>query len=88
MTQDEPQDGGATTPGATFLDARGLRCPLPVLRARKAMKGVDPGALLEVHATDPSAVQDFKAFCETTGDTLVDSREADGLYVFVIRKRG
>ena len=71
---------------ATVLDAKGLRCPLPVLRARKAMKSVAPGAVLEVHATDPGSVQDFRAFCETTGDTLVDVAETDGVYVFRIRK--
>ncbi|MFQ5775589.1 MAG: sulfurtransferase TusA family protein [Kiloniellaceae bacterium] len=69
-----------------MLDAKGLRCPLPVLRARKAMKSVAPGAILEVHATDPGAVQDFRAFCETTGDALLKVSEADGVYVFQIRK--
>lgn len=68
------------------LDAKGLKCPLPVLRARKAMKQVPDGGLLEVEATDPSAVQDFQAFCETTGHELVDSAEADGVYRFTIRK--
>ena len=71
----------------TILDAKGLKCPLPVLRARKAMKSVAPGGLLEVHATDPSAAQDFRNFCDTTGDELLGSRETDGVYVFEIRKR-
>lgn len=71
-----------------FLDASGLKCPLPVLRARKAMKGVAPGDLLEVKATDPGAVADFKSFCETTGDELVDWQESDGVYLFRIRKAG
>ncbi|RMD62339.1 MAG: sulfurtransferase TusA family protein [Alphaproteobacteria bacterium] len=71
----------------SVLDAKGLRCPLPVLRARKAMKPLAPGDILEVHATDPGAVQDFRAFCETTGDELVRVSEADGVYVFQIRKR-
>lgn len=72
----------------TVLDTKGLRCPLPVLRARKAMKPLAPGDVLEVHATDPSSVQDFRAFCETTGDTLLKVTEADGVYVFLIRKAG
>ncbi len=71
----------------THLDTKGLKCPLPVLRARKAMKKVAPGALLEVHATDPSAVQDFRNFCETTGDELVESRQEAEVYVFLIRKK-
>ncbi len=73
---------------STILDAKGLRCPLPVLRARKAMKSVEPGAVLEVHATDPSSVQDFRNYCETTGDELLDSREDDGVFIFEIRKSG
>ncbi len=71
---------------ATLLDAKGLKCPLPVLRARKAMKSVEPGGLLEVHATDPSSVLDFRNFCETTGHELLDSRQEGGVYVFEIRK--
>lgn len=59
-----------------------------MLRARKAMKGVDAGGLLEVKATDPGAVADFKSFCETTGNELLDSREEDGVFVFRIRKAG
>lgn len=70
------------------LDTKGLKCPLPVLRARKAMKQVEAGGLLEVEATDPSSVQDFQAFCETTGHELVEQGEADGVYTFLIRKSG
>ena len=69
---------------STVLDTKGLRCPLPVLRARKAMKSVAPGAVLEVHATDPSSVQDFASFCETTGHALEASEEAEGVYIFKI----
>lgn len=72
----------------TFLDTKGLKCPIPVLRARRAMKPLGAGEVLEIHATDPSSVQDFKAFCETTGDELLESREDEGVYVFRIRKAG
>lgn len=71
---------------ATLLDVKGLKCPLPVLRARKALKPLAAGEVLEVHATDPSAVQDFASFCETTGHALLGSDEAEGVYVFTIRK--
>ncbi len=71
-----------------FLDAKGLKCPIPVLRARRAMKPLAAGEVLEVQATDPTSVQDFRAFCETTGDELVESREDDGVYHFRIRKAG
>ncbi len=79
---------GAEDVTTTFLDATGLRCPLPVLRARKAMKGVAAGEMLEVKATDPGAVADFQSFCETTGDELVDWQEDGGVFVFRIRKAG
>jgi tRNA 2-thiouridine synthesizing protein A len=52
------------------------------------MKSVAPGGILEVAATDPGSVKDFKAFCQTTGDTLVAVEEADGVFVFRIRKAG
>lgn len=72
----------------TKLDATGLICPLPVLRARKAIRDVAPGGLLEVRATDPAAVKDFAAFCEATGHSLMESREeAGGVYVFVLKKK-
>lgn len=70
----------------TTLDARGLKCPLPVLKARKAMKEVAPGALLTVLSTDPGASKDFEHFCEVTGHELVESSVADGVYKFVLKK--
>ena len=71
-----------------FLDAKGLKCPIPVLRARRAMKPLAPGDVLAVEATDRTSVQDFRAFCETTGNELLESREDDGVYYFRIRKAG
>jgi tRNA 2-thiouridine synthesizing protein A len=69
-----------------MLDVRGLRCPLPVLRARKAMQRVPPGGLLEVLATDPGTVKDFQAFCVATGHELVERSEQDGEFRFRIRR--
>ena len=68
------------------LDARGLNCPLPILRAKKALNGLQHGELLQVRATDPGAVKDFDAFCKQTGNELVSSSQTDGEYVFQIRK--
>jgi tRNA 2-thiouridine synthesizing protein A len=65
------------------FDARGMKCPLPVLKARKLMRDLANGDVLEIHATDPGAPADFRHFCETTGHRLLDSKEAGG--VFVIR---
>ena len=72
----------------TILDAKGLSCPLPVLRARKIFKDVPPGGLLQVLATDPGATRDFEAFCKATGSTLVETSEAGGVLTFLIRKAG
>ena len=70
----------------TVLDTRGLSCPLPVLRARKAMQRLPPGALLRVLATDPGTVRDFKAFCRASGHELVESRTQDEEFHFLLRK--
>tara|TARA_R110001606_G_scaffold219977_1_gene367894 strand:+ start:469 stop:690 length:222 start_codon:yes stop_codon:yes gene_type:complete len=72
----------------TILDATGLKCPLPVLKAKKALKALPPGASLEVRATDPGAPGDFAAFCSATGDTLERADDSDGTFVFIIRKAG
>ncbi|MBP2314072.1 sulfurtransferase TusA family protein [Azospirillum soli] len=68
------------------LDAKGLQCPLPVLRARKALKAIAVGEVLTVEATDPGAVKDFPAFCEATGNRLRSSDEEAGVYRFVIER--
>ena len=76
-------------PGADeTLDVRGLMCPLPVLKARKALKRLGPGAVLTVLATDPAAVIDFKHFCETTPFELEGWEEEAGTYAFRIRTPG
>ncbi len=71
-----------------IVDARGLLCPLPVLRARKALREVAPGACIELRATDPAASKDVRAFCAETGHALELAGEADGLLSFVIRRAG
>lgn len=71
----------------TTLDARGLKCPLPVLRARKALRDVAAGARLDVLATDPAAPRDFRQFCEQTGHAFEHSTEAGGVYTIAIRKK-
>lgn len=70
------------------LDARGLNCPLPILKAKKALKELPTGGTLEIQATDPGAVKDFEAFCRTTGNELVSSSSEGGVYIFVIRHTG
>jgi tRNA 2-thiouridine synthesizing protein A len=67
------------------LDAKGLNCPLPILRAKKSLKDVPAGGTLEVLATDPGSVADFAAFCRTTGNELVESTADNGVYRFLIK---
>jgi tRNA 2-thiouridine synthesizing protein A len=68
------------------LDAKGLNCPLPILKARKALKEVPDGGTLEILATDPGSVADFQAFCRQTGNELVEHAEDGGVYRFLIKK--
>ncbi len=68
------------------LDARGLSCPLPILRAKKALATLDTGKVLKITATDPGSLKDFQAFARQTGNELLASSEAGGVYVFIIRK--
>ncbi|HEV2301551.1 MAG TPA: sulfurtransferase TusA family protein [Stellaceae bacterium] len=75
-------------PEAT-LDATGLLCPLPVLKAKRALRPLAPGAVLEVLATDPGAVKDFEHFCRATGSTLLESSQrSDGVLRFLLKKTG
>ncbi len=70
----------------TILDTKGLNCPLPILKAKKAINRLAAGDTLQVLATDPGAVKDFEAFCRATGHELVESGEDDGIYSFLIKK--
>ena len=68
------------------LDAKGLNCPLPILKAKKALKSMDADTTLEVLSTDPGSVADFAAFCRTTGNEMLEQNEADGIWTYLIRK--
>ncbi len=72
----------------TELDATGLKCPLPVLRAKKRLKDVDAGASMRVLATDPDAVADFEAFCAETGHAFVGWTKDGDILTITIRKSG
>ncbi len=68
------------------LDTSGLTCPLPILKAKKAMKGLSKGEVLQVLSTDPGSVVDFEAFCGVTGNPLLAHHEEGGVYVFFIER--
>lgn len=68
------------------LDASGLNCPLPILRAKKALAALESGQVLHIIATDPGAIKDFEAFSKQTGNELMESREDGGKFYFLIKK--
>jgi tRNA 2-thiouridine synthesizing protein A len=71
----------------TVLDVQGMSCPLPVLKANRALRSMPPGSCLRVLATDRAAVADFHAFCEETGHSLLAWTEAAGVFSFLLRRR-
>ena len=73
------------TPNAT-LDAKGLACPLPVVKARLEIEKIDLGEVLEVVATDPGSVADFENWTKMSGHDLLDSKSENGVYTYLIKK--
>jgi tRNA 2-thiouridine synthesizing protein A len=69
------------------LDARGLNCPLPILRAKKALTDMSSGQVLRIVATDPGSVKDFQAFSKQTGNELLEHSEANKEFTFFMKKR-
>lgn len=69
------------------LDARGFNCPLPILRAKKALTDMASGQVLKILATDPGSVKDFQAFSKQTGNTLLSSETADTDFIFFMKKK-
>lgn len=70
----------------TVLDTKGMNCPLPILKTKKAIKELAPGETIKVESTDPGSVKDFEAFCRSTGNELLESGEAGGVFSFLIKK--
>ena len=68
------------------LDARGLNCPLPILRAKKTLNGMGAGEVLKIVSTDPGSVKDFEAFASQTGNELLESTEQGGEFHFLMKK--
>ncbi len=69
------------------LDARGLNCPLPILKTKKAIKELPMGDTLKVISTDPGSVKDMDSFCRTTGNDLMESSQDGNTYTFLIRRK-
>ncbi len=69
-----------------ILDTKGLNCPLPVLKARRALRNLAPGDLLTVHATDPASLIDFQHLCNTSSHELVENAQEGEVFIYVIRR--
>jgi tRNA 2-thiouridine synthesizing protein A len=72
---------------ALRLDLKGLSCPMPIVKTAKAMKDLKPGEIVEVFATDPGSVPDFKAWSNSTGNSLLESTAEGGVYRFIVKKK-
>jgi tRNA 2-thiouridine synthesizing protein A len=82
----EPHEIMAKQSYDVLLDARGLICPMPLIKTRQALMVIEPGATVCVLATDPDTVADFASFCEATGHKLLSSEHKDAIYLYVIEK--
>ena len=69
------------------LDAKGMNCPLPILKTKKTLQTMQPGGLLEVLSTDPGSVADFESFCRQTGNQLVSSIKEGDVFKFVLKRK-
>lgn len=69
------------------LDATGLDCPLPLLKAKQQLNKLEVGETLRVRATDPGSVRDFRVFCELSGNQLLESSESDGVFCYLLQKQ-
>ena len=69
------------------LDARGMNCPLPILRAKKALNDMQSGQVLKIVATDPGSVKDFEAFCKQTGNELLSHAASQKEFVFYMKRK-
>jgi tRNA 2-thiouridine synthesizing protein A len=85
-TRDAERAGDAFVP-AIDIDARGLYCPLPVLRLARALQGEPPGTTARLLATDPAAFEDVVTFCREQSCQLLESQEREGVYSFLVRKQ-
>ena len=70
------------------LDCKGLYCPMPLVKMKKAINNLSEGQILKVLATDPGSKRDFESFCEKTGNELLEASEDDGVFTYVIKKGG
>ena len=78
---------GAESQAVTELDVKGLKCPMPLLKAKKALNELDPGALLKVTATDPGSERDFETFSAQSGHALLEFERREDEFIYLLRKK-
>ena len=71
---------------AIEIDTKGSNCPTPIIKTKMALRKLETGEEVRVETTDPGSVADFKEFCRATGNTLIESSEEAGVFVFIVRK--
>lgn len=71
----------------TVLDVKGLKCPMPLLKAKKALNELTPGSKLRIFATDPGSMKDFRVFSDQSGHPLLESNESGGTYSYLLQKK-
>ncbi len=87
MSERHSGDAADRADEVQVLDVTGLNCPMPLLKAKKALNGLAAGALLEVLATDPGSVRDFEVFCQQSGNALLESGRDGDTYRYLLRKK-
>lgn len=87
MSEDRGDGRTATITVHKEIDTRGMNCPLPILKAKKALADMSTGDVLKVVATDPGSLRDFQAFSRQTGNELLDQTEAGGEFVHYLKRR-
>jgi len=70
------------------LDCKGLYCPMPIVKMKKALNGMAEGEIVKILATDPGSKRDFEAFCRKTGNKLLASSQEDGVFTYIVEKVG
>lgn len=69
------------------VDAKGLACPMPIVKAKKAMDSLQPGQIMELHATDKGSMKDFQAWVKQTNHELIECKEDNGVFIFLVKKK-
>jgi len=87
MTETRSTSAGSASAPETLLDVKGLKCPMPLLKAKKALNELPAGGLLRVLATDPGSERDFETFSRQSGHSLLEASRSDDVFVYLLKKK-